>query len=77
MKRHLRAVAASDLEEFLAKLDLLDDVKAGKLNCAVCGQPVSLANLGCVYPEGEMIRVSCDALPCYSAAARHRDAAGG
>ena len=70
VKAMLRAVAASELEEFLAKLDLLDSIRSGKIKCAVCGRVISLDNLHCVCPDGDEIRVACDALQCSAIAAR-------
>jgi hypothetical protein len=70
----MRAVAASELEEFLDRLGLLGDVKGGMLKCGACGQAISLANLGCVYPVGEEIRVVCHAQACYRLAPGTQDA---
>ena len=64
-KQVLRAVHESDLEQFLDKLGLLQEIDKGTLKCYVCGQKITKTNFHCVYPfEGE-IRVCCDNPLCY------------
>lgn len=60
----VKAVHDSDLEQLLKKLGIFDDITAGKLNCAVCGCPVDLDNLGTIFPRDNEICVSCDSSRC-------------
>lgn len=66
MKRKvLPAVHEHDLEKLLSSLDLLEEIRSGKVKCAICGDPVMLKNFQCVYAECNEIRVCCSKLTCY------------
>jgi len=63
-RSEIKAVWDSDLEHLLASIGILDDVVAGKLNCAICGGQVNLHNLGAVFPRDGQVAVSCDNSGC-------------
>ena len=58
------AVHDSDLQQLLQGLGILDDLVEGKFQCAVCGCPVDLDNLGSIFPHDNQIHVSCDNNKC-------------
>ena len=68
----LKAVHDQDLEQFLVSLGLFSKVKNGMERCLVCGCPITLDNLGCVFPyEGE-IKLCCGQLSCYNDVTKKR-----
>lgn len=56
----VKAVYEQDLEQVLSNLGILDDLVAGKLNCAVCGRQVDLDNLGAIFSDDDGVGISCD-----------------
>lgn len=69
-KRIIHAVHDRDLEKLLESLDLLEDVRAGKVHCYLCKRIVTLDNLGCIFPEQKEIRICCDKPECFFKASR-------
>ena len=66
----IRAVHASDLDALLHALGIADDLARGALLCRACGAQVIRDNLGCVYPEGNEIRICCERPSCLADAMR-------
>jgi len=60
----IHAVHESDLDEFLAKLGVLDDFKAGKITCSNCGVPITRDNLSFIYPSDGTVKFLCSAAAC-------------
>lgn len=60
MKSNLNAVHDDDLEPLLAKLNLLDKVKEGKLKCKFTKEIITIENLHSIFPEEETIKLVCD-----------------
>ena len=60
----LRAVHDADLVAFLASLGALEEMSSGNARCAVCGEPVTLENLGAVLPTGGRVGFSCESRLC-------------
>ena len=64
-RQPLKAVHDQDLEDLLASLNLLEDIKDGKRRCDICGAPLTLDNLGAIFPlEGSRIGLACDEPTC-------------
>jgi hypothetical protein len=63
-KSTLRAVHDDDLETYLQSLGLLSDVRAARLKCKFCRQPVTLATLHALLPESGTIHVVCANADC-------------
>lgn len=61
----LPAVHEHDLGRLLSSLNMLDEIRNGKINCAICGDTVMLNNFQCIYVESGEIRVCCTKLTCY------------
>lgn len=61
----IHAVHDRDLENLLRSLNLLDDLRAGKIKCNECQCEVSEDNLGFIYPYEGKIRVCCDKPGCF------------
>lgn len=63
-KEKLRAVHNDDLEQFLASIGVLDQIKEGHYHCAICETKVTIENFGAVYPKDNEINFLCDRLSC-------------
>lgn len=61
----LKAVHDNDLETFLDSLGILKKVSEGRIKCAMCGKPVNLENIQCVFPNEGSINVCCSSSGCY------------
>jgi hypothetical protein len=66
----IHAVHSEDLEDFLAKLGLLDDFNAGKIQCSSCGTVVTKDNLAFIFPSQGQVKFLCSAASCAPAKSR-------
>lgn len=64
MKEKILAVTDKGLEAFLESLGLIDDLKSHILSCSICGVPLSLENIGCIYPIENEVKLCCENLKC-------------
>ncbi len=60
MKADLNAVHDNDLEALLAKLNLLDKIKEGKIKCKFTDEIITLENIHSIFPESGTIKVVSD-----------------
>ncbi len=68
MKRdRLSVVHEDNVEEFLARLGLLEDMVAGKLACQYCSKPLTLENFLAVAPRKRETVLACNTPVCYHA----------
>ena len=63
-RRAVRAVHEGELAGLLKDLGLLEDVKAGKLHCSICGNKVALKNIRGIFPKEGHVCLFCDRLEC-------------
>jgi len=63
-KRTLRAVHDDDLVEFLDRVGILEDLKAGRVSCRYCQELLDLESLEAVYPEQGQVRAVCSEPSC-------------
>ena len=54
----------SETEALLKKLNLLEEVDAGQVECAVCRKTITKGNFGGVLRKGDTILLVCDDLDC-------------
>lgn len=64
----VKAVLDDNVEELLKNLGLLDELKAGRLTCALCGNPISLENFGGVFKKNGKVKVFCSEPTCFNRA---------
>lgn len=69
-KHTIKAVHDQDLQLLLDSLGLTEQINEGKMKCGICGTPIDMNNLLCVYPSGEMIKVCCNNNECYGSVLR-------
>lgn len=68
MKRlKVKAVHDHDLRGLLESLGILEEVQSGRATCLICGQAVTLENLHCLLPRGDLVAVVCSKTPCIEA----------
>jgi len=68
----IRAVHDDDLEQVLRDLGLFSTVVAGEVDFAVCGNPVNLSSVGCVFSKHGEVRVACYQEKCCAVAVATR-----
>lgn len=61
----IKAVYDTDLNSFLEKLGLLEDMKNGKLKCNFCGCILTFDNFGGVFKENGQLKPFCQKKECY------------
>lgn len=64
-REKVHAIHKRDLESILRDLGLFDELLAGSLSCAICGTPITVDTLQCLFMEGNQIRLCCTNLECY------------
>ena len=71
MEKHvIKAVHEKNVEELLVSLGMLEELKSGKLNCSKCNRVINMQNLLCLYPDGDKVRICCNARECYESVLR-------
>ena len=60
----IKAVLDSDFEKLLRRLNVYDDVVAGKAVCAFCGKAVDYSNISMVFPQSGKVCFCCDQKEC-------------
>jgi len=63
-RENIRAVHEDDLQSYLAGLGLLDYIRSGTAKCSHCASPVTMDNLGGLFPAEEDIVPVCDRPSC-------------
>lgn len=61
----IKAVNDADLNSFLEKLGLLEDMKNGKLGCIFCNEMLTFDNFGGVFKENGELKTFCGKQECY------------
>lgn len=61
----LRAIYEKDVEKFLGKVGLLEEIKSGDISCSFCGETMTIANFGGILRKKEKLRFFCDRIECY------------
>lgn len=61
----IKAVHDADLNPFLEKLGLLEDMKNGQLKCSFCNCVLTFDNFGGVYKENGQLKPFCQKTECY------------
>ncbi|MFW6116130.1 MAG: hypothetical protein ACOC6F_00245 [bacterium] len=64
-RQHVHAVHRRDLETILRELGLYEGLVAGSLHCDVCGEPLSLDTIQCLFLEDDEIKLCCTQTACY------------
>ena len=58
------AIHDHDLETVLRDLGILDKVVSGEMLCSVCGAPLTLDTIECLYMQGTELKLSCQKIEC-------------
>lgn len=64
-REKVRAIHEHDLERIVKELGLLDNLIAGSLVCSMCGSPLSLDTIQCLYMEENEVKFCCTRTNCY------------
>ena len=58
------AIHDHDLETVLKDLGILDKVLSGEMLCSVCGAPLALDTIECLYMQGTELKLCCHNVEC-------------
>ena len=64
-KVKIKAVHDADLNSFLKKLGLLEDLRIGQLRCSLCDCILTFDNFGGVYKKNGQLKPICQKTECY------------
>lgn len=70
----IKAVYDADLNSFLEKLGLFEDMKNGQLRCSFCDCMLTFDNFGGVYKENGQLKPFCQKAECYLKVLKHKNA---
>ena len=65
-KKRVKFVYDSDLEMFLKKLDVHENVKSGKVKCIVCTKIITFENIGAIIKVKGHLEFICQNPICIS-----------
>jgi hypothetical protein len=61
----IEAIHEDNLEDFLQKLGLLEDLRSGQLHCSSCNRVVDMNSIQCVFTHEGKIGFCCENQLCY------------
>jgi hypothetical protein len=61
----VKAVHDADLNSFLERLGLLEDIKSGQLRCIFCDCVLTLDGFGGIFNENGELKPFCQKTECY------------
>lgn len=64
MKEVFQAVHSSEVDEFLARLGLIENFKAGKIKCHACGDVITIDNFKALTRKGNHLVFACTKEQC-------------
>ena len=67
-RQRILAVHEDDLELLLTKLGLMEHVTKGLILCPICGQLITLSNIGVLFKKEGRILISCAKSHCQASA---------
>jgi len=70
----IKAVYDTELNSFLEKLGLLEEMKNGQLRCSVCNRVLTFDNFGGVYNENGQLKCFCQQTECYLEVLKRKNA---
>jgi len=53
-----------NLRTVLDDLGILDEVISGEIPCSVCGAPLTLDTIECLYMQGNELKLCCQDIEC-------------
>ena len=63
-KEILKTLHETDLEEYLQRIGVLEDIKKRTIRCKFCGGIISLDNIHALFPEFGQVKFVCDKPEC-------------
>jgi hypothetical protein len=65
LREYLDAIHEKELKDVLIKLELLDAIENGEMNCFICEKTVRLNNIGIIFVQDGEFKFLCDSKNCY------------
>jgi len=66
IKSKILAVHENDLEKLLISLNLINDLKEGRISCNTCGKKINLNCIGGLKKQKGSVIIFCDKFHCIS-----------
>jgi len=63
-KETLKTLHETDLEAYLQRIGILNDVKTGVIKCKFCSGVITLDNIHVLFPESGQVKFVCDKPKC-------------
>ncbi len=63
-KYKINAILDEELERLLKAKGILDDLNAGKITCSICGEILTIQNIGAIHIVSREVKLCCDAVDC-------------
>lgn len=63
-KEILKTLYETDLEEYLQRIDVLEDIKKGVVRCKFCDGTITFDNIHALFPESCQVKFVCDKPEC-------------
>jgi hypothetical protein len=70
-KKEVKAVYDEDVEEYLANLGVINNIKEGDRRCDCCGDKINIKNLGGIKKMNGELNLFCEKIPCIKECERH------
>jgi len=67
-RQKVMAVHEDDVKELLSKLGIIDQVEHNKIKCPICGQNITVQNVGLVYKKEGKLLIACNSSICLASA---------
>jgi len=64
-RESIHAVHKRDLESVLRDLGLLENLQAGLMSCVICGNPLTIDSVQCLFLREDQIGMCCTNTECY------------
>ncbi len=73
MKKEIRAVLDSEIDELLKKLGLYHKLQSQSLFCKFCKGTIISENIYAIYPESGDVKIVCNNHDCIDRFNRHQE----
>lgn len=69
-EKQINAIYESELEKFLANIQILDKVKKGEYCCIACGEKINIGNFGGIIQVAGNLELFCNKEKCIKEASK-------
>lgn len=63
-REKIPAIHERNLESILRELGLYEKISTGEMHCSICGVPLTIDTIGCLYMQEDDIKICCNKSGC-------------